>query len=172
MKALSRLPTTLALAALSIAAAARSPANLEPFGKEQVCVGRAEVLLRGQPDQAMTKVAQDKLNGLAAALGLGQGQNYTTCPAWLAFRAEAGGDGGGRLVYHATLSLVTPGLQTKALENLRSESFEYGGGFEYVTLWDRTHASIAFDAGNLSFRLGAEVVSQMGDFSADWQKTH
>ncbi|BDP44462.1 hypothetical protein DAETH_44310 (plasmid) [Deinococcus aetherius] len=173
MKTLPLLPATLALAALSGAFAARSPSNLEPFGKEQVCVGRAEVLLRGQPDKALTKVAQDRLDRLGASLGLGKaGQNYTSCPAWLSFRAEAGNDGNGKLVYHATLSLVTPKVQTKAIENLRSEAFDYDGGFEYVSLWDRTHASIAFDVENLSFRVGAEVVSQMDDFGTDWKKTH
>lgn len=163
----------ISLLTLSGALATRLPANLEPFDKEQVCIGSAEVTLRGQPDKAMTKVAQDRLNSLGASLGLGQpGQSYTACPAWLHFYAEAGNDGNGKFVYYATLSLVTPGLQTKALENLKSESFDYDGGFKYVTLWDRTHAGTAFDAGNLSFRIGAEVVSQMGDFGDDWKKTH
>lgn len=172
MKTLPRLPAVLALAALSGASAARSPANLEPFAPEQVCVGRAEVLLGGQPNAAMTKVAQDRLNALGASLGLGRGQNYTDCPAWLSFRAEAGNDGNGRFVYHAVLSLVTPGLQTKALENLKSESFDYDGGFEYVTLWDRVHAGAIAGQDSLSFAIGAEVVSHMGDFGADWKKTH
>ena len=172
MNLLPILPAALALTALSAASAAHSPANLEPFGTEQVCVGRAEVLLRGQPNAAMTKVAQDRLASLGASLGLGKGQSYTNCPAWLTFRAEAGNDGNGRFVYHAVLSLVTPGLQTKALENLKSERFDYDGGFEYVTLWDRVHAGTAASADNLSFAIGAEVVSHMGDFSADWKKTH
>ncbi|WP_157465421.1 hypothetical protein [Deinococcus apachensis] len=170
MKAI--LSAVLTLTALSAASAARSPANLEPFGAEQVCIGRAEVLLKGQPNAAMTKVAQDKLNSLGASLGLGKGQTYTDCPAWLTFRAEAGNDGNGRFVYHAVLSLVTPKLQTKALENLKSESFDYDGGFEYVTLWDRMHAGAITGQDSLSFALGAEVVSQMGDFGTDWKKTH
>lgn len=172
MKWLPSLSAALALTALSVAVAARSPANLEPFGTEQVCVGRAEVLLRGEPNAAMTKVAQDRLNSLGTSLGLGKGQTYTDCPAWLSFRAEAGNDGNGRFVYHAVLSLVTPGLQTRALENLKSESFDYDGGFEYVTLWDRVHAGTAASADTLSFAIGAEVVSHMGDFGTDWKKTH
>ena len=67
---------------------------------------------------------------------------------------------------------MTPRLQTAALENLRSESFDYDGGFEYVTLWSAAGFNTAASLDNLGFKLRAEVVSQMGDFSADWKQVH
>ncbi|WP_146237228.1 hypothetical protein [Deinococcus yavapaiensis] len=162
--------TALALPALSVAFAARIPANLEPFAAQQVCIGRAEVLLKGELNAAMTKVAQDRLDALGASLKLGK--DYTSCPAWLTFHAEAGNDGNGRFVYQGVLSLVAPKLQTKALESLRHESFDYDGGFEFITLWDRADVGVITGQDSLSFAIGAEVVSHMGDFSVDWKKTH
>lgn len=164
---------SLVLVALSSASASRLPANLEPFGPEQVCVGRAEVQVRGKADANLTQAAQDVLKQLGTSLKLGAaGGSYTACPAWLYFQVNAGNEGGGGLVYAATLSLVAPGVQTKALENLQNESFDYDGGFEYVTLWSETGYNTAANLENLSFKLRAEVVSQMDAFSASRQKSH
>ncbi len=167
------LSLILALATLTPVSAARLPANLEPFGPEQVCVGRAEVELRGQADAKLTQAAQDVFNQLGVSLKLGKsGSSYTACPAWLSFQVKAGNEGSGGLVYAATLSLITPGVQTKALENLQNESFDYDGTFEYVTLWSETGYDTAASVENLKFKLRAEVVSQMDAFSADWKKKH
>ncbi|SMB97547.1 hypothetical protein [Deinococcus hopiensis] len=162
---------TLALAVLSGASAARLPTNLKPFEADQVCVGRAEVVVRGKADGKLTQMTQDTLTKLAASMRLNpDGESYTACPAWLSFRVEAGNTADGGLVYSAILSLVTPKVQTKAVENLKSESFDYDGGFEYVTLWSDTGYNTATNLDNLGFKLRAEVVSQMDDFSADWKK--
>lgn len=172
MNARSTLPAVLALAALSVASAARSPANLEPFATEQVCVGRAEVLVRGQPDGKLTGAAQELLAKLAAGHKL-SATTYTDCPAWLSYRVEVGNTGqGGLMVYGATLSLVTPRLETRALGNLKDETFDYDGGFEDVTLWSMGGQDIAPDAENLAFRLRARLIDLMDSFGADWKKTH
>lgn len=155
---------------LSGASAARLPANLEPFSPAQVCVGRADVTLRGKPDTALTKNLQDALTKLAGQQNLGSGA-YTSCPAWLAFRAQVT-EVDGRLIYAATLSLVTPNLGTSALGNLQNEEFEYDGGFEFVNLWSDLGAGAATTAENLAFRLRAELVSQLGSFASDWKSTH
>ncbi len=65
---------------------------------------------------------------------------------------------------------MTPGLQTRTLENLRRGGFNDSGGSEYVTLWDRNCAGTSASLDNLSFALGVEVVSYRGDFGTDWQK--
>ena len=171
---MNRFPLlALVLAALPVASASRLPANLEPFEPRHVCVGRAEVQLRGKADDTLSKAAQDTLGKLASAMKLNpEGASYTTCPAWLYFRVEAGNDADGGLVYAASLSLVTPKVQTKAIENLKSDAFDYDGGFEYVTLWSDTGYNTAANQENLGFKLKAEVVAQMGDFTADWKKTH
>ncbi|MFB9993364.1 hypothetical protein ACFFLM_15455 [Deinococcus oregonensis] len=165
-------PLTLALAVLTSASASRLPANLEPFGQEQVCVGRAEVIVRGQPDKKLTQAAQELLNKTAAAQKL-SATSYTDCPAWLSYRVEVGNTGQDKLmVYGATLSLVTPKLETKAVGNLKNETFDYDGGFEYVTLWDAGGQDIAFDAENLTFRLRARLLDLMDSFATDWRKSH
>lgn len=162
----------LALFALESAFAARLPANLEPFTAQQVCVGRAEVLVRGQPDPKLTGAAQELLGKTAAAQKLGTNA-YADCPAWLSYRVEVGHTGhDGLLVYGATLQLVTPRLDTKALGNLKNETFDYDGGFEYVTLWNAQGHDIAFDAQNLAFRLRASLIDLMDTFAADWKKAH
>ncbi|THF68172.1 hypothetical protein E7T06_17720 [Deinococcus sp. Arct2-2] len=165
-------PLTLALATLASASASRLPANLEPFGPEQVCVGRAEVLVRGQPDKKLTQAAQELLNKTATTQKLST-TSYTECPAWLSYRVEVANTGQDKLlVYGATLSLVTPKLETKAVGNLKDETFDYDGGFEYVTLWDAGGQDIAFDTENLAFRLRARLLDLMDTFAADWKKTH
>lgn len=161
----------LELAALSVAAAARLPANLEPFKPEQVCAGRAEVLVRGTADSALTKTAQDTLAKLASLHKLGS-DAYTDCPAWLSFRAQVVTGAGGGLVYAAVLSLVAPKLSTSALHNLKDDEFPYDGGFEFVTLWSDLGASTAANTENLALRLRAELVSQMDAFGADWKQLH
>lgn len=172
MKTFRLLSAVLALTVLGSAAAARTPANLEPFDLDQVCVGSAEVTVRGQPDQALTKAAQDLLGKLAGGQKLGTAA-YTGCPAWLHWRVEAGNTGQGTLmVYGATLSLVSPKLETKALGNLKDETFDYDGGFEYVTLWSASGQDIAQGAENLAGRLRARLVDQMGTFAEDWKKAH
>ncbi|MFC4453898.1 hypothetical protein [Deinococcus sonorensis] len=164
---------TLALAALSVASATRLPSNLEPFETKHVCVGRAEVQLRGKADDKLGQAAQGIMNQLASSMKLNpDGENYTACPAWLYFKVDAGNNADGGLVYSASLSLVTPKVDTKALGNLKDESFDYDGGFEYVTLWSDTGYNTAASMDNLSFKLRAEVVAQMGDFTADWKKAH
>lgn len=172
MKARPILPAVLALSILSAASAARTPANLEPFDLDQVCVGRAEVLVRGQSDKKLTGAAQELLAKLAAGQKLAT-TAYTACPAWLSYRVEVGNTGQDKLmVYGATLSLVTPKLETKALGNLKDETFDYDGGFEYVTLWNMAGQDIAFDAENLAFRLRARLIDLMGTFAEDWKKAH
>ncbi|MDB5046131.1 MAG: hypothetical protein JWQ08_2181 [Deinococcus sp.] len=169
-------PTVLALSVLvglpGAASASRLPANLEPFGLDQVCVGRAEVQVRGKLDATLTKAAQDLLKQSAAGQKLSS-VAYTECPAWLAWQVEVGNTGQDQLmVYGATLSLVTPKLDTKALGNLKEETFDYDGGFEYVTLWSAAGQDIAFDAQNLAFRLRAQLIDLMGSFATDWKKSH
>lgn len=161
----------LSLTALSVSAAARLPANLEPFEAEQVCAGRAEVLVRGKADENLTKNAQETLTKLVQMQHLG-GDTYTDCPAWLSFRAQITSDADGRSVYAATLSLVTPQLATTALHNLKDDEFPYDGGFEFVTLWSDLGAGTASSADNLAFKLRAELVSQVDDFKADWKQKH
>ncbi|MFC3831634.1 MULTISPECIES: hypothetical protein [Deinococcus] len=165
------LLAVLALAA-GVAGAARLPANLEPFEAEHVCAGRAEVLVRGKTDDALTRNAQETLTKLVASLKLGGGAAYTDCPAWLSYRAHVTGDGNGNTVYAATLSLITPSLGTSALHNLKDDEFPYDGGFEFVTLWSGLGAGTATGAENLAFRLRAELVSQMDDFGSDWKAKH
>lgn len=163
----------LALGALTLlppAGAARLPANLAPFDANGVCVGRADVQVRGKPDAALAAAAQEVLGQLASAQKLG-GADYTSCPAWLVFTAEAGHAAGGGLVYAATLGLVVPKLRTSALESLRHEAFGYDGGFEFVTLWSATGYNTAADAENLRFKLRAEVVAHMDAFRADWARS-
>ncbi|ULH17566.1 hypothetical protein MF271_21180 (plasmid) [Deinococcus sp. KNUC1210] len=165
--------SALSLALLSSAVAARLPTNLEPFKTGHVCVGRAEIQVRGKADDKLGQMAQDTLTKLAASLKLNEsGESYTACPAWLSFHAESGNDADGKLVYASTLSLVTPKVQAKALGNLKDETFDYDGDFEYVTLWSETGYNTAATLDNLSFKLRADLVAQMGDFSADWKKAH
>ena len=162
----------LALTMPALAMAARLPGNLVPFKAEHVCAGRAEVLVRGKADEALSKNAQDTLTKLVTSLKLGAGAFYTDCPAWLSYRAQVTGDGNGNSVYAATLSLVTPKLGTSALGNLKDEQFPYDGGFEFVTLWSDLGSNVASGAENLAFKLRAELVAQMDDFSADWKAKH
>lgn len=164
-----------ALASLSCPAAfpanaARLPANLAPFDPNGVCVGRADVQVRGKADAALASAAQEVLKQLAASQKLGAG-DYTSCPAWLFFTVEAGNAANGGLVYAATLSLVAPKVRTSALESLRGESFDYDGGFEFVTLWSETGFDTAADAENLRFKLRAAAVSGMDAFKADWARS-
>lgn len=169
---MNRAPLLLMAALLaSVASASRQPVNLEPFAADQVCLGSVNVQVRGQGDARLAESLQGTLRKLGAGLKFSSAP-YVGCPAWITVSAWVKGDGNGRFVYAATLALITPKVETRALGNLKDERFEYDGGLDFVTLWSSTGYNIAATSDDLTFRLTAEVVDQFGVFQHDWRARH